>query len=65
MPEVLLCRYCKRSINKDVDPYVVMRQAGDRYRKCWLTRNVNNNHLAVLIRVNGYVAFPGVTVHKA
>ena len=31
MPEVILCRYCKRSINKDVDSYVVLRQGGDRY----------------------------------
>jgi hypothetical protein len=30
MPEVLLCHYCKRPINKDVDSYVVLRQAGNR-----------------------------------
>ena len=64
MPEVLLCCYCKRSINKHVYFYVVLRQAGDRYPKVRLTLNVSNNHLADLIRVNGYAAFPGVTVRK-
>jgi hypothetical protein len=31
MPEIILCRYCKQSINKDVDDYVVMRHAAARF----------------------------------
>ena len=31
MPEVSLCRYCKESINKEIDSYVVLREAGERY----------------------------------
>jgi hypothetical protein len=31
MPEITLCRYCKQSINKDADDYVVMRHAADRF----------------------------------
>ena len=31
MPEVILCRYCKQSINKDIDSYVVVRQADNRF----------------------------------
>ena len=31
MPEVIICHYCKRSINKDIDSYVVLRQPGDHY----------------------------------
>jgi hypothetical protein len=31
MPEITLCRYCKQSINKDIDDYVVVRQAAGRF----------------------------------
>jgi hypothetical protein len=37
---IILCRYCKQSINKDVDDYVVMRHAARplyrRTRSCGL-----------------------------
>jgi hypothetical protein len=31
MPEVILCKDCKRSINKEVDQYVVIEKDTDRY----------------------------------
>jgi hypothetical protein len=31
MPEVILCRYCKQSINKETDAYVVIRKAEDAH----------------------------------
>jgi hypothetical protein len=30
MPEVLLCRYCKHSINKESEEYVVIEKGSDR-----------------------------------
>ena len=30
MPEVTLCRYCKQSVNKDTDQYVVIEKGSDR-----------------------------------
>jgi hypothetical protein len=30
MPEVILCRYCKQSINKESDKYVVIEKGSDR-----------------------------------
>jgi len=30
MPEVILCRYCKQSINKESDQYVVIEKGSDR-----------------------------------
>ena len=30
MPEVTVCRYCKQSINKDTDQYVVIEKGSDR-----------------------------------
>jgi hypothetical protein len=30
MPEVILCRYCKQSINKEADQYVVIEKGSDR-----------------------------------
>jgi hypothetical protein len=44
MPEVLLCRYCKRSINMDADPYVVLRQAGDRYQEMLAHAECEQSH---------------------
>lgn len=31
MPEVLLCRYCKQPLNKEVDQYVILMKQTDRY----------------------------------
>jgi hypothetical protein len=31
MPEAVLCRYCKQSINKENDHYVILRKATDRF----------------------------------
>jgi hypothetical protein len=31
MPEITLCRYCKQSVNRDVDDYVVVWKAVDRF----------------------------------
>jgi len=31
MPEVILCRYCKQSINKEADQYVVLDKGSDRH----------------------------------
>jgi hypothetical protein len=31
MPEVVLCKDCKQSINKDVDQYLVIEKGNDRY----------------------------------
>jgi hypothetical protein len=30
MPEVILCRYCKQSINKEADQYVVIEKGSDK-----------------------------------
>jgi hypothetical protein len=30
MPEVILCRYCKQSINKEADQDVVIEKGSDR-----------------------------------
>jgi hypothetical protein len=46
MPEVILCRYCKRSINKEVDSYVVLRQAGDRYPEILAHAECEQSHPA-------------------
>jgi hypothetical protein len=31
MPEVVLCKDCKQSINKEVDQYVVIEKGNERY----------------------------------
>jgi hypothetical protein len=31
MPEVILCKDCKQSINKEVDQYVILERGTDRY----------------------------------
>ena len=30
-PEIILCKYCKQSINKETDQYVVIQKGTDRY----------------------------------
>lgn len=30
MPEVILCKYCKQPINKEIDQYVILHRAADR-----------------------------------
>jgi hypothetical protein len=31
MPEVVLCKDCKQSINREVDEYVIIEKGTDRY----------------------------------
>ena len=31
MPEVVICKYCRQSVNKENDLYVILRKGTDRY----------------------------------